>query len=71
MRQCRCGTYVSTLHAASTIPKGGEVTVSMQNHVINFEYAPSVEITWDGGAKEIKVVRVAGAAAVLWGAPDI
>eukprot|EP00972_Heterocapsa_arctica_P049399 7270936-Heterocapsa_arctica.AAC.1 len=70
MRQCKCGTYVSTLHAASAIFKGGEVTVSVQNHVFGFEYAPSVEITWDGGAKEMKCVRVAGAAAILWGTPD-
>eukprot|EP00972_Heterocapsa_arctica_P026314 3873881-Heterocapsa_arctica.AAC.1 len=70
MSRCKCGTFVATLHSTGYIRKGGEVTVSMQEHVINFEYSPSVEITWDGGAKEVGGVRVAGAAAILWSASD-
>ena len=68
--KCNCGYYIATLRATMDVLQGCEITVTFQDHVVNFDYSPNVEITWDGGAKEVDGVRVAGAAAILWGPSD-
>eukprot|EP00972_Heterocapsa_arctica_P101770 14993927-Heterocapsa_arctica.AAC.1 len=68
--RCTCGLYQAELVAATPLKPGEELTVADQGHALNFEDPPGTEITWDGGAKSVNGVRVAGAAAILWGPPD-
>ena len=72
VRRCHsCDTFTAVLVAASAIAQGEEVTVSEEYHVLGEYYPPPpLEVTFDGGARDVGGIRVAGASAILWGPED-
>ena len=67
-RCASCRRFCSRLIACRYVPLGGEVTVAAHNLLDAASDAlHPYEVTLDGGVREVRGHRVAGAGAVLWG----
>ena len=62
----RCRSHRLYIKADRDIPKGQEIKVAPSRLVYHPGTDRDMEVTFDGGAREVRGRRVAGAAAVLW-----
>ena len=65
-----CGQYTAELVTTIPLGPGAELTVAAAPHVLAGNDLVPWEVTFDGGARLLHGRRVAGAGALLWGAPD-
>ena len=68
MRRCaECGDWEACLNTVSGVNEGEELTVGDDHCILGGQGAEwPIEMTFDGGAREINGRRVAGAGAILW-----
>ena len=68
LRRCEeCGDWEACLNTVSGVNEGEELTVGDDHCILGGQGAEwPIEMTFDGGAREINGRRVAGAGAILW-----